>query len=171
MAVCLCVCVPVSLCLCVSVCLCACVSVCLCACVSVSLCLCVSVSLCLCVSVCLCVCVCMCVCSGVAVDFAAASTLNCCCPTRLQTHPRQQCFMSSIDLHTHCGFQSMLPEAVAIVLAPTDERAKYACDSGVRNCPLARVTTSSNLVHCTALLQVRRLPANRAGRLGDHPNV
>jgi hypothetical protein len=46
-----------------------------------------------------------------------------------QTHPRQQCFMSSLDLHTHCGYQSMLPEAIAIVVAPTDEkmRSVVAC--------------------------------------------
>lgn len=40
----------------------------------------------------------------------------------IHTHPRQECFMSSVDLHTHCGFQTMLPEAIAIVLAPTDTR-------------------------------------------------
>ena len=36
----------------------------------------------------------------------------------IHTHPTQSCFMSSVDLHTHCGYQVMLPEAVAIVLAP-----------------------------------------------------
>lgn len=25
-----------------------------------------------------------------------------------------------MDLHTHCGYQTMLPEAIAIVMAPTD---------------------------------------------------
>ena len=35
-----------------------------------------------------------------------------------QTHPSQTAFMSSIDLHTHCGYQLMLPEAIAIVVAP-----------------------------------------------------
>ncbi|TKY60937.1 AMSH ubiquitin thioesterase 1 [Spatholobus suberectus] len=38
----------------------------------------------------------------------------------IHTHPTQSCFMSSIDLHTHYSYQIMLPEAVAIVMAPTD---------------------------------------------------
>jgi STAM-binding protein len=33
--------------------------------------------------------------------------------------------MSSLDLHTHCGYQSMLPEAIAIVVAPTDPRLGF----------------------------------------------
>ena len=36
----------------------------------------------------------------------------------IHTHPSQTCFLSSVDLHTHCGYQSMLDEAVAIVLSP-----------------------------------------------------
>ena len=36
----------------------------------------------------------------------------------IHTHPSQTCFMSSVDLHTHCGYQSMLDEAIAIVLSP-----------------------------------------------------
>ena len=31
--------------------------------------------------------------------------------TVLNTHPSQSCFMSSLDLHTHSGFQWMLPES------------------------------------------------------------
>ncbi|KAF5202400.1 Amsh-like ubiquitin thioesterase [Thalictrum thalictroides] len=38
----------------------------------------------------------------------------------IHTHPSQSCFMSSIDLHTHYSYQVMLPEAVAIVMAPKD---------------------------------------------------
>ncbi|XP_076616851.1 AMSH-like protease isoform X2 [Chaetodon auriga] len=34
------------------------------------------------------------------------------------THPTQTAFLSSVDLHTHCSYQLMLPEAVAIVCAP-----------------------------------------------------
>jgi len=37
----------------------------------------------------------------------------------IHTHPTQTCFLSSMDLHTHCGYQSMLDEAVAIVLSPS----------------------------------------------------
>ena len=39
----------------------------------------------------------------------------------IHTHPTQSCFMSSRDLHTHGGFQVMMPEAVAIVCAPSRE--------------------------------------------------
>lgn len=38
----------------------------------------------------------------------------------IHTHPTQSCFMSSIDLHTHYSYQIMLPEAIAIVMAPKD---------------------------------------------------
>ncbi|ETK89400.1 hypothetical protein, variant 6 [Phytophthora nicotianae P10297] len=40
----------------------------------------------------------------------------------IHTHPKQDCFLSSVDVHTQCGFQSILPEAVAIVVAPSDPR-------------------------------------------------
>jgi len=36
----------------------------------------------------------------------------------IHTHPTQSCFMSSVDLHTHCSYQLLIPEAVAIVCAP-----------------------------------------------------
>ncbi|CEP14054.1 hypothetical protein [Parasitella parasitica] len=36
----------------------------------------------------------------------------------IHTHPTQSCFLSSVDLHTHCSYQLMLPEAIAIVCAP-----------------------------------------------------
>ncbi|XP_073273663.1 AMSH-like ubiquitin thioesterase 1 [Primulina huaijiensis] len=38
----------------------------------------------------------------------------------IHTHPTQSCFMSSIDIHTHYSYQIMLPEAIAIVMAPKD---------------------------------------------------
>jgi hypothetical protein len=28
----------------------------------------------------------------------------------IHTHPSQDCFMSSVDIHTHCAYQTMLPE-------------------------------------------------------------
>lgn len=40
----------------------------------------------------------------------------------IHTHPSQSCFLSSVDVHTHCGYQTMLDEAIAIVMAPTDAR-------------------------------------------------
>ncbi|TYH84572.1 hypothetical protein ES332_D02G205400v1 [Gossypium tomentosum] len=41
------------------------------------------------------------------------------------THPSQSCFMSSIDLHTQYSYQVMVPEAFAIVVAPTDNSRSY----------------------------------------------
>ncbi|RAL47414.1 hypothetical protein DM860_013379 [Cuscuta australis] len=43
----------------------------------------------------------------------------------IHTHPSQTCFMSSVDLHTHYSYQIMLPEAIAIVMAPTDESSPH----------------------------------------------
>uniref|UniRef100_A0A3Q3AV74 STAM binding protein-like 1 n=1 Tax=Kryptolebias marmoratus TaxID=37003 RepID=A0A3Q3AV74_KRYMA len=36
----------------------------------------------------------------------------------IHTHPTQTAFLSSVDLHTHCSYQLMLQEAIAIVCAP-----------------------------------------------------
>ncbi|KAM6562206.1 hypothetical protein CsatB_022204 [Cannabis sativa] len=43
----------------------------------------------------------------------------------IHTHPTQSCFMSSVDLHTHYSYQVMVPEAFAIVMAPTDSSRSY----------------------------------------------
>lgn len=42
----------------------------------------------------------------------------------IHTHPTQQCFMSSVDLHTHFPYQLLMAEAIAIVAAPT-QTPKY----------------------------------------------
>lgn len=60
----------------------------------------------------------------------------------IHTHPSQTCFMSSVDLHTHYSYQIMLPEAIAIVMAPTDTESPHGIfhlsDPGgvsvIRNC-------------------------------------
>ncbi|KAL4202490.1 hypothetical protein AMTRI_Chr02g263890 [Amborella trichopoda] len=60
----------------------------------------------------------------------------------IHTHPTQSCFMSSVDLHTHYSYQIMLPEAIAIVMAPTDTSRTHGIyhlsDPGgvsvIRNC-------------------------------------
>ncbi|KAL0414803.1 UNVERIFIED_CONTAM: AMSH-like ubiquitin thioesterase 3 [Sesamum radiatum] len=60
----------------------------------------------------------------------------------IHTHPTQTCFMSSVDLHTHYSYQVMLPEAIAIVMAPTDTSSPHGIfhlsDPGgvsvIRNC-------------------------------------
>ena len=36
----------------------------------------------------------------------------------IHTHPSQTAFLSSVDLHTQCSYQLMLPEAIAIVCSP-----------------------------------------------------
>ncbi|XP_056274643.1 STAM-binding protein-like A isoform X2 [Pseudoliparis swirei] len=41
------------------------------------------------------------------------------------THPTQTAFLSSVDLHTHCSYQMMLPEAIAIVCSPKFNEIGY----------------------------------------------
>ncbi|XP_053574105.1 STAM-binding protein [Bombina bombina] len=36
----------------------------------------------------------------------------------IHTHPTQTAFLSSVDLHTHCSYQMILPESIAIVCSP-----------------------------------------------------
>ncbi|KAK7069038.1 AMSH-like protease [Halocaridina rubra] len=43
----------------------------------------------------------------------------------IHTHPTQTAFLSSVDLHTHCSYQLMMPEAVAIVCAPKYNETGY----------------------------------------------
>ncbi|CAK9167821.1 unnamed protein product [Ilex paraguariensis] len=60
-----------------------------------------------------------------------------------ETHPTQSCFMSSIDVHTHYSYQIMLPEAIAIVMAPKDSSRTHGIFrlttpggmSVIRQCP------------------------------------
>jgi len=47
----------------------------------------------------------------------------------IHTHPSQACFLSSIDLHTQFSYQVCMPEAIAIVIAPTDKRCTEGCFS------------------------------------------
>ncbi len=47
----------------------------------------------------------------------------------IHTHPTQTCFMSSRDLHTHAGYQIMMPESVAIVCAPKFNPSYVDCKS------------------------------------------
>ncbi|GLC45950.1 hypothetical protein PLESTB_001201200 [Pleodorina starrii] len=54
----------------------------------------------------------------------------------IHTHPTQTCFLSSVDVHTQCGYQTMLDEAVAIVMAPTDPSKK---------CGIFRLSTPGGL--------------------------
>ncbi|KAG2489316.1 hypothetical protein HYH03_012148 [Edaphochlamys debaryana] len=54
----------------------------------------------------------------------------------IHTHPTQTCFLSSVDVHTQCGYQTMLDEAVAIVMAPTDRS---------KRCGIFRLSTPGGL--------------------------
>ncbi|GLI61369.1 hypothetical protein VaNZ11_003733 [Volvox africanus] len=54
----------------------------------------------------------------------------------IHTHPTQTCFLSSVDVHTQCGYQTMLEEAVAIVMAPSDQSKK---------CGIFRLSTPGGL--------------------------
>ncbi len=54
----------------------------------------------------------------------------------IHTHPTQTCFLSSVDVHTQCGYQTMLDEAVAVVMAPSDP---------TKRCGIFRLTTPGGL--------------------------
>ncbi|XP_030624412.1 STAM-binding protein-like A [Chanos chanos] len=43
----------------------------------------------------------------------------------IHTHPTQTAFLSSVDLHTHCSYQIMLPESIAIVCSPKFQETGY----------------------------------------------
>lgn len=61
----------------------------------------------------------------------------------VHTHPTQTAFMSSVDLHSHCSYQLMLPEAIAIVCSPKYQENKIfslTMDHGlhfISNCHLS----------------------------------
>ncbi|KAK9863248.1 hypothetical protein WJX84_001405, partial [Apatococcus fuscideae] len=52
------------------------------------------------------------------------------------THPTQTCFLSSVDIHTQYGYQVMMEEAIAIVMAPRDS---------TKRCGVFRLTTPGGL--------------------------
>ncbi|XP_043480872.1 STAM-binding protein [Leptopilina heterotoma] len=43
----------------------------------------------------------------------------------VHTHPTQTAFLSSVDLHTHCAYQLLMAEAIAIVCAPKYEETGF----------------------------------------------
>ncbi|XP_058823072.1 STAM-binding protein [Topomyia yanbarensis] len=45
----------------------------------------------------------------------------------IHTHPSQTAFLSSVDLHTHCSYQIMLEEAIAIVCSPKYDETGFFC--------------------------------------------
>jgi len=66
---------------------------------------------------------------------------NLVCLGWIHTHPTQSCFLSSVDMHTTLPYQQMLPDAVAIVVAPTDSELPIgvwrltSCGiEGIRSC-------------------------------------
>ncbi|CAG0903544.1 unnamed protein product [Darwinula stevensoni] len=40
----------------------------------------------------------------------------------IHTHPSQTAFLSSVDLHTHSSYQLLLPDAIAVVVAPKHQQ-------------------------------------------------
>lgn len=61
----------------------------------------------------------------------------------VHTHPTQTAFMSSVDLHTHCSYQLMLPEAVSVVCSPKYHENKIfnlTVDHGLRIISACRST-------------------------------
>ncbi|KAG6918444.1 hypothetical protein DXG01_014321 [Tephrocybe rancida] len=64
----------------------------------------------------------------------------------IHTHPSQSCFMSSVDLHTHAGFQCMLRESFAVVCAPKSEPRHLAdAPSSSRSFGIFRLTDPPDL--------------------------
>lgn len=78
----------------------------------------------------------------------------------IHTHPTQTCFMSSRDLHTHCGYQVMMPESIAIVCAPS-KYPEYVCRTfpspgkpvDLHLCAYAKLTSTS-LAGVSSALQI-----------------
>lgn len=56
----------------------------------------------------------------------------------IHTHPTQSAFLSAPDMHTHAGYQLLLREAVAVVVAPRDPAA-----GGRIVCRVLRLTDAS----------------------------
>merc|ERR1712228_513490 len=44
----------------------------------------------------------------------------------IHTHPSQTCFLSSVDMHCQLSYQIMMPNAIAIVYAPTDKTETFS---------------------------------------------
>eukprot|EP01084_Bolivina_argentea_P169764 294253_1 len=64
----------------------------------------------------------------------------------IHTHPKQQCFMSSVDLHTQLNMQTLNNSAIGIVVAPTDCTEIFRLtSSGVQF--LSNCTTNGHHVH------------------------
>lgn len=92
----------------------------------------------------------------------------------IHTHPSQSCayasvgctravndsfagFMSSVDLHTHSGFQRMLPESFAVVCAPSSTPR-----SAIHSCPDCRAYL---------LCQLWNFSVDRPTRASNHPGL
>ncbi|KAJ8490843.1 hypothetical protein OPV22_012564 [Ensete ventricosum] len=63
----------------------------------------------------------------------------------IHTHPTQSCFMSSIDLHTQYAYQILLPEAIAIVMAPKDGSRQVSVVAGGRKYGIFRLTNPGGM--------------------------
>ncbi|CAH0055122.1 unnamed protein product [Clonostachys solani] len=80
----------------------------------------------------------------------------------IHTHPTQTCFLSSRDLHTHAGYQIMMPESIAIVCAP-----KYEPSHGI-----FRLTNPPGLEHilqCNHTDTFHQHSVDNLYRVAEHP--
>ncbi|VUC23855.1 unnamed protein product [Clonostachys rosea] len=80
----------------------------------------------------------------------------------IHTHPTQTCFMSSRDLHTHAGYQIMMPESIAIVCAP-----KFEPSHGI-----FRLTNPPGLEHilqCNHTDTFHQHSVDNLYRVAEHP--
>jgi STAM-binding protein len=101
----------------------------------------------------------------------------------IHTHPTQTCFMSSRDLHTHVGYQVMMPESIAIVCAPT-KTPRYVylptyplplrCERGSVYYGAGRLTRSSitaGVVSASLTPQVNKQSSTAAVRASSTPTT
>ncbi|KAK5995432.1 AMSH-like protease sst2 [Cladobotryum mycophilum] len=81
----------------------------------------------------------------------------------IHTHPTQTCFMSSRDLHTHAGYQVMMPESIAIVCAP-----KYTPSYGIFR--LTHPPGLDHILNCTRSETFHPHSIDNLYREADHPH-
>ncbi|KAG8011718.1 Peptidyl-prolyl cis-trans isomerase-like 2 [Nibea albiflora] len=100
----------------------------------------------------------------------------------IHTHPTQTAFLSSVDLHTHCSYQMMLPEAIAIVCSPKFNETGYfrLTDRGteeISTCKQKGFHPHSKepplFTHCASLPQKRKQTsvAHPSQPSAGHPEV
>ena len=82
----------------------------------------------------------------------------------VHTHPTQTCFLSSVDLHCQCSYQTLLPEAVAVVVAPrfNETGLFHLTPGGMKTVAACREPPARHHPHAA--------PASDGGHLYVHTN-